>query len=262
MAQMNCTEPHEIQEGYDIMIDNLVINVLNAGFVRLVSYTQPAKAELESDCNYEWTGDLEIVRNARVSYNADWRDADKSKDEKLINYLYANNHSSPFEAMVFTFEVKAPLFVLRQWHRHRTWSYNEVSARYTELPEDFFIPEVLLQQSTGNKQMSSDAKVQYSSELIEAMTLQNKSAFALYKDLMDKGVSREIARTVLPLSTYSRMFATVNLSNLFKFINLRAHTHAQPEIRVYAVALLGLVESVCPRAVAAFRYANSRSYPA
>jgi thymidylate synthase (FAD) len=232
------------------------IEVLNAGFVRLVSYTQPVHH------TPDWDGDLEIVRNARVSYDADWRDADKSKDKKLVNYLYENNHSSPFEAMVFTFEVKAPLFVLRQWHRHRTWSYNEVSARYTELPEDFFIPRTLFQQSSGNKQMSSDARVQFSEELIAAMNVQNKSAFALYKDLMERGVSREIARTVLPLSTYSRMFATVDLNNLFKFIDLRTHSHAQPEIAVYGVALLRLIEDICPAAVAAFQAKTARSYPA
>jgi thymidylate synthase (FAD) len=124
-------------------IDDNLINVLDHGFVRLVSYMQPvshgqAIAEL---ADFDWTGDLEIVRNARVSYNADWRTGeDEGKDEKLLDFMAKNHHTSPFEAMVFTFEIKAPIFVMRQWMRHRTWSYNEVSARYAELPEEFYVP--------------------------------------------------------------------------------------------------------------------------
>ena len=116
-----------------------MINVLDHGFVRLMSFTQPALHAQQPS----WSGDLEIVRNARVSYDADWRTGeDAGKDEKLIDYMMRNHHTSPFEALVFTFEVKAPIFVMRQWHRHRTWSYNEVSARYSELPEEFYVPAV------------------------------------------------------------------------------------------------------------------------
>src|SRR5574343_1963149 len=140
------------------------IPVLDHGFARLVTSMQPAERQLgvrdyfedqEASFADNWTGDLEIVRNARVSYDADWREGDDDKDAKLVNYLTKNRHTSPFEAMVFTFEIKAPIFVIRQWHRHRTWSYNEVSARYAELPEEFYVPAVeqITTQSASNKQM-------------------------------------------------------------------------------------------------------------
>jgi thymidylate synthase (FAD) len=241
------------------------IKVLDHGLVRLVSYMQP----VFNDPRWvappsDWTGDLEIVRNARVSYDADWRTgADEGKDAKLLDYMYSNRHTSPFEAMVFTFEVKAPLFVLRQWHRHRMWSYNEVSARYAELPEEFYVPnwEDVGVQSSHNKQVRNflisedithEQKMQAES-VVQAMQAHSVKAFALYKTMLADGVPRELARTVLPLSTYSRMFATVDLHNLFHFIRLRDHSHAQHEIRVYAQALLQLIEPVVPIAVAAFK---------
>ncbi len=233
-----------------------MINVLDHGFVRLVSYMQPAKPDVklvDGEWEDSWTGDLEIVRNARASYDTDWRTGDDSgKDEKLVNYLYKNKHTSPFEAMVFTFEIKAPIFVIRQWHRHRTWSYNEVSARYTELPEEFYVPPALYEQGQGNKQMSADKVITSNEMFLKEMEYQNTQAFNLYHCMLKAGVSRELARTVLPLSTYSRFFGTVNLHNLFKFCSLRLHPHAQAEIQVYARALLDLVKPICPIAVQAF----------
>lgn len=241
------------------------IKVLDHGLVRLVSYMQPVTNDPQWVAPpSDWTGDLEIVRNARVSYDADWRTgADEGKDAKLLDYMYSNRHTSPFEAMVFTFEVKAPIFVFRQWHRHRMWSYNEVSARYSELPEEFYVPnwEDVGVQSKDNKQVrnfliSEDITPQDENlfkAVVSNMRIQNENSFKVYKDLLDVGVPRELARTVLPLSTYSRMFATVDLHNLFHFIRLRDHSHAQHEIRVYAQALLQLIEPVVPVAVAAFK---------
>lgn len=257
------------------------IDVLDHGFVRLVSFMQPAAQGVNEDANRmdppRWTGDLEIVRNARVSYNADWRSEreeaaeDKpyraDKDERLIHYLWKNQHTSPFEAMVFTFEVQAPMFIFRQWHRHRTWSYNEVSARYTELPELFYVPapEHVGRQSKDNKQARTIGEaLQESFELSywatnermgsfpEAVRIHSQEAFKLYKYCLSVGVPRELARSLLPMNTYSRMFATVDLRNLFHFLKLRLHEHAQYEIRVYAEALLQLVRPICPIAVAAF----------
>lgn len=198
--------------------------------------------------------DLSIVRNARVSYDAEWRvGEDAGKDEKLINYLVKNNHTSPLEAVKLTFEVKAPIFVFRQWHRHRTWSYNEVSARYTELPEEFYVPEVvqITGQSPTNKQMRTDAQHDNADHWAEYMRDQNEEAFKCYKAMIADGVPRELARSVLPVSTYSHMFATVDLHNLFKFIGLRSHSHAQYEIRVYSDAMLEIARQVCPIAVEA-----------
>lgn len=218
-----------------------MIKVLDHGFVRLVD---------------SMGSDLSIVRNARVSYDADWRAGeDKGSDTRLINYLYNNGHNTPFEAVTFTFDVKAPIFVFRQWHRHRTQSFNELSARYRELPEEFYIPEAakITTQSTDNKQMRTDVQHEDADGIRAAMMLQNQSAFATYKELLAEGCPRELARSVLPVGTYSHMFATVNLHNLFRFLAERLHPHAQYEIRVYAEAMLELIEPIVPVAVAAFR---------
>ena len=215
--------------------------VLDHGLVRLVDHMG---------------NDLSIVRAARVSYDADWRTGeDEGKDEKLIAYLMKNHHTSPFEAVTFTFEVKAPLFVFRQWHRHRTWSYNEVSARYSELPEEFYVPELsdITHQSESNKQMRTSEQHDNALLMQSYMRKSMMDAFALYKELLAQGCPRELARGVLPTSTYSRMFATVDLHNLFHFLRLRLHEHAQKEIRVYAEAMLELVEPIVPYAVAAFK---------
>src|SRR3989304_4386412 len=220
---------------------NEPIKVLNHGLVRLVDHLG---------------SDLAIVRNARVSYNAEWRSGEEAgKDEKLIHYLLKNGHTSPFESVQFTFEVKAPIFVFRQWHRHRTWSYNEVSARYSQLPEEFYVPEQrhITTQSKDNKQMRTDVEHPLAHMFAENIRQQCADAFDLYKLLIRDGCPRELARGVLPVNTYSHMFASVDLHNLFHFLRLRLHEHAQYEIRVYAEAMLFLVEPVVPVAIAAFR---------
>lgn len=223
------------------------VDVLDHGYVRLV--------DVMGD-------DLSIVRSARVSYDADWRDGDDKKDERLIAYLMKNRHTSPFEAVTFTFEVKAPIFVFRQWHRHRTWSYNEVSARYTKLPEEVYIPDVhtVGVQSEHNKQMrifdsenNPEGNFEKAKDACTRMRLVYDLCFKHYHELLNCGVPRELARSVLPMATYSRMFATVDLHNLFHFIRLRLHEHAQYEIRVYAEAMLQLIEPLVPVAVREFR---------
>ena len=227
------------------------INVLDHGFVRLVDHMGD---------------DLSIVRNARVSYDAEWRAGeDDGSDKKLINYLYRNGHNTPFESVTLTFDVKAPIFVFRQWHRHRTQSYNELSARYRELPEEFYIPEPHLvgKQNADNKQMRdpmTEAEfealpISDKNEIKEMLTMMrshNTTGFQLYRYLIAQNMPRELARSVLPVSTYSHMFATMNLHNLFRFLSERLHPHAQYEIRVYAEAMLELIKPVAPVAVAAF----------
>jgi len=216
------------------------INVLNHGYVRLVEHMG---------------SDLSIVRSARVSYDADWRDTAESSDAKLIDYLIRNRHTSPFECVQFTFEVKAPIFVFRQWHRHRTWSFNEISARYSELPEEFYIPEVsqITTQSASNKQMRTDEIHPEAEHIQDDISGMCRHAFNMYHKLLQSGCPRELARGVLPMNTFSRMFATVDLHNLFHFLKLRLHEHAQYEIRVYAQAMLELIEPVVPVAVAAWK---------
>lgn len=229
-----------------------MISVLNHGLVRLVSYMQPNPAYAKDG----WTGDLEVVRNARVSYDADWRTGDDGEaDTKLLNYLVKNYHTSPLEAMVFTFEVKAPIFVFRQWHRHRTWSYSEQSARYSVLPEEYYIPEVsqITMQSKSNKQQRTD-EINPNAELLQRMvSAQCESAFHTYHQMLALGMPRELARGVLPVNTFSHMFATVDFHNLTHFFGLRIHDHAQYEIRVYAEAMLELIEPVLPVLVKCIR---------
>ena len=217
------------------------IDVLDHGFVRLID---------------SMGSDLSVVRSARVSYDAEWRTGeDEGKDAKLISYLMRNQHTSPFESVTFTFEVKAPIFVFRQWHRHRTWSFNEVSARYSELPEEFYVPELeqITTQSKDNKQMRTDERNPCALVALRSMRECMKECFALYSDLLSQDVPRELARIVLPLATYSHQFATVDLHNLFHFLRLRLHEHSQYEIRVYAEAMLKLIKPIVPVSVAAFR---------
>lgn len=211
--------------------------------------------------------DLAISRNARVSYDAEWRAGeDAGGDARLIRYLYNNGHNTPFEAVTFTFDVKAPIFVFRQWHRHRTQSYNELSARYKELPEEFYIPEAHLvgKQNSDNKQMRDPLTPEQFACLpltekqamygcLDAMYRTNSAAFDTYRTLIEEGMPRELARSVLPVGAYSHMFTTMNLNNLFKFVAERQHDHAQYEIKVYAEAMLELIEPIVPVAVAAFR---------
>lgn len=229
------------------------IDVLDHGFVRLVDHMG---------------SDLSIVRNARVSYDADWRAGeDEGSDARLINYLYKNSHNTPFESVTLTFDIKAPIFVFRQWHRHRTQSYNELSARYRELPEEFYVPESWLigKQNKDNKQMrdvtskeewienATEADIDNVDRIRQIIFSQNISAFESYRQMIAHGVPRELARSVLPVGTYSHMFTTMNLHNLFRFLSERLHPHAQYEIRVYAEAMLELIEPIAPVAVQAFK---------
>lgn len=214
-------------------------SVLDHGFVRLVDHMGD---------------DLSIVRAARVSYDAAWRAGEnEGSDKRLINYLWKNQHSTPFEAVEFQFEVKAPIFIFRQWHRHRTWSYNELSARYRELPEEFYVPAPhhIGVQSSDNKQGREFSSSDHHTHNVIRQTC--AASFRRYHEMIESGVPRELARTVLPMATYSHMFAKTNLRNLFHFLDLRCDSHAQYEIREYADAMLALIEPVVPVAVEAWR---------
>lgn len=212
------------------------IDVLDHGFVRLVDHMG---------------GDLSVVRAARVSYDAAWRSgSDQGSDERLIRYLWNNRHTSPFEAVEFQFEVYAPIFVFRQWHRHRTWAFNELSGRYRELPEVFYVPDahIVGEQSAMNKQGRQDTGITESQRMGELSQLagQCNASFDTYRDLLEAKWPRELARSVLPVNTYSHMFAKVNLRNLLHFLDLRCDPHAQYEIRVYAEAMREIAREVAP----------------
>lgn len=195
--------------------------------------------------------DKTIASKARVKWE---EPAFYDKDAKLVRYMLDNGHTSPFEHIQFNFEVKAPIFVFRQWHRHRTWSYNEISARYSILPEDFYIPtlEMIGQQSKTNKQVR-DLRLEYDEKFLaqrkaelQRYTEACNQACILYNELLDTGWPRELARMVLPVSMFSKMVASVNLWNLIHFLRLRLHQHAQIEIQEYALAMLALMMGVVP----------------
>lgn len=198
--------------------------------------------------------DLSVIRAARVSYDAAWRAGeDQGSDEKLIRYLWRNHHTTPFEAVTFTFEIHAPIFVFRQWHRHRTWSYNELSARYRPLPEVYYLPDAakIGQQASKNKQGREDSDAERAEDLAR-VDAHCKRAFYEYGRLLEAGWPRELARMVLPVNTYSHMFATVDLLNLLKFLTLRCDAHAQYEIRVYADAMRELIRPIVPVCLSAW----------
>ncbi len=215
------------------------IPVLDKGFVALIDHMGD---------------DTTIVNAARVSFGKRIEKMDE-RDEKLIRYLLKNRHTSPFEHVQFQFHVKCPLFVRSQWHRHRTWSYNEISSRYTEVKEEFYVPSMFRRQSTSNKQASVEEPAEetcfnvYRGEKTgteEAYIESCKMAIKQYKELLKAGVARELARAVLPQAMYTQFYATVDLHNLLHFIELRIHPHAQWEIQQYARAILKLIQPIVP----------------
>lgn len=236
------------------------IDVLDHGFVELVD-SMPAVHEdnpqytvIDGNClaclDLGWgPGDARIVQAARVSYNGHTQTKTLEQDKRLLKYLIKNNHSSPLEQVKFTFRVRLPIFVCRQWMRHRTFQFNEVSARYTEVKDEFYIPELgrMQAQSKDNKQASGEVldkqDAAYCQLVIDDVYEQMHET---YKGLIAKGLSRELARMVLPVGMYTEMFCSVDLRNLLHFITLRDHPHAQHEIQVYARALAELARAVAP----------------
>ncbi len=221
--------------------------VLDHGFVRLVD-AMPRLAE-EGE-----TADHAIVRAARVSYQTGTKAS--RTDRGLIRYLMRNFHTSPFEMVEFKFHTKMPIFVARQWVRHRTASINEVSARYSVLPEEFYIPEpeAVGAQATSNRQGRSEGLLD-SATIEETRTVlrdQASGAFASYQGLLDKEVARELSRAVLPVNAYTEWYWKANLLNVFRFLQLRLDHHAQYEIRVYAEAMATIIKQVAPWSFEAF----------
>jgi len=206
--------------------------------------------------------DLTIVNSARVSFGTQKEEIDE-KDEKLINYLVKHRHTSTFEHNVATFRFIVPLFVRSQHHRHRTWSYNEISRRYTDINIKFYEPDKFRTQHKSNRQASNAEEL--TSPLLtnpvayadEAVKEHHKSSLMLYGKLLDAGVCREQARGVLPQNMYTEYYGTCNLNNLLKFIDLRTHEGAQWEIQKAAEACLEIAEGLWPVAVGAYRRAKN-----
>ena len=212
---------------------------LDHGFVKLV----------------DWMGDDQrVCDSARVSFGADAEVKTLKENEGLIDYLIRNRHTSPLEMVEFAFEIKLPIFVMRQIVRHRTANLNEISGRYVELPEEFYIPEDFHIQSKNNKQGRTD-EILKGSDLLKSHYIGNMNEmFGLYKEAMSQGVSKEEARILLPLATYTRVMWKMDLHNLFHFLSLRLDQHAQFEVRVYAQAILRLITPIVPLCVKAWEF--------
>jgi len=228
----------ETQQSLIVDVPEGAIRVLDHGFVSLV--------DVMGDDN-------SIVQAARVSYGKGTKT--KTEDSKLIDYLYKNRHTTPFEMVEFKFVCRMPIFVARQWVRHRTASINEYSGRYSEMPEDMYLPPLqrIQGQDSTNKQASDGIKIEDASLAQQIMADSFKSSWESYQHLLSMGVSRELARVVLPLSSYTEWYWKINMHNLFNFLRLRMDSHAQGEMQLYANAMAKLVEPVVPAAWAAFQ---------
>lgn len=192
-----------------------------------------------------------IVNAARVSFGKIKTDMDE-RDVKLLHYLLDNRHTSPMEHIVFTFSVHCPLFIRGQWHRHRTWSYNEISRRYTEIDIEFYTPPHLRMQAENNRQASFD-NPDFQDETYRSMIdKHNRESLALYEKLLENGVCREQARGVLPQNMMVTFWGTVDLHNLLHFLSLRDSEHAQWEIQEYAKAIKQLIKPVIPNVASYF----------
>jgi thymidylate synthase (FAD) len=220
-----------------MMMNNMnkgtTIKVLDHGYVRLV----------------DWMGsDQRIVEAARISYNSPSKGPEA--DEKLLRYLYRNKHMSPFEMVRITLNIKLPIFVMRQMVRHRMQSLNEISARYTEVSDHYYTPEVWRNQDTKNKQGSIG--VNDSTGITEEYHQSMESAYRVYQSMMDQGIAREMARMVLPVSVYTQVYSCWDLRNLLGFIRLREDSHAQWEIQEYAKAIKSICQELFPITMSAY----------
>jgi len=216
--------------------------------------------------------DLTIVNSARVSFGKHKSEIDL-KDKKLISYLVKHRHSSTFEHNLVTFRFVVPIFVRSQHHRHRTWSYNEISRRYTDVNIQFYEPESFRTQHKSNRQASSAEELinplmnkedeghpkwgewihpMTASEVIRA---HHSDSLTLFNQLIESGVCREQARGVLPQNMYTEYYGTVNLNNLLKFVELRTHAGAQWEIQQVAKACLKIAGELWPVAIDSY-YSN------
>jgi thymidylate synthase (FAD) len=199
-------------------------------------------------------GDERVVQAARVSYG----EGTKSyrEDAALIDYLLRHRHTSPFEQVILTFHVKLPIFVARQWIRHRTARLNEISGRYSVMKDDFYLPapEDLALQSSDNKQGRSPEALEAgkAGTVRSALEKGQREAYAAYSSLIDDGIARELARINLPLSLYTEWYWQIDLHNLFHFLSLRLDSHAQKEIRLYAETLFEITRKVAPRCCESF----------
>ena len=194
--------------------------------------------------------DMSVVNSARVSFAQQKENGELSNaDMGLINFLMRERHGTPFEHNSFRFHVKTPVFVAREWFRHRIGSFNEFSARYSEVPNDFFVPEqedVRAQVGKPGSYSFEPLSENVSISTVEIINAANERAYETYAGLLEMGVAKEQARVVLPVSMYTQFYWTVNARALMNFLSLRTHETAQRDIRFYADAVYALVAPIMP----------------
>ena len=212
---------------------------LNAGFVRLVDYMG---------------GDESIVQAARVSYGKGTKTV--NEDRGLIRYLMRHLHTTPFEMVELKFHAKLPIFVARQWIRHRTANVNEYSGRYSVMKDEFYVPEhaAIHFQNLSNKQGRREETVppELRQKVLDILSQSQQQLYGEYEQLLEEDIARELARINLPVSLYTEWYWKIDLHNLFHFLRLRMDDHAQYEIRVYADAMAEITKRVAPMAWEAF----------
>ena len=223
----------------------LQIPCLDHGFVALVDCMPRLVPEGK-------TGDFAIVQAARVSYGQGTKQV--SEDRGLVRYLMRHRHSTPFEMVEFKFHIAMPIFVARQWIRHRTANVNEYSARYSIVPDRFYRPDVesVRKQSKSNRQGGDEPIEVGTAEEFLGMLERAEGLYKDYLNLTEKGVARELARAALPVSVYTEWYWKCDLHNIFHFLSLRMDPHAQLEIQVFARAMYELLKPIVPVSAEAF----------
>ena len=206
--------------------------------------------------------DLSVVNAARVSFGSH-ADVLDDRNKGLVRFLMRERHGTPFEHNAFRFHVRCPIFVAREWFRHRVGSFNEMSGRYTELAEAFYVPaaeDVRTQVGKPGAYTFEPVEPELAERARAAMQASYSSAYATYRSLLDEGVAKEVARSVLPVGIYTEFFWTVNARSIMNFLSLRNDESAQREIRVFASAVEELWGGHMPVTHAAF-VANDRTAP-
>lgn len=233
----------------EVLGDSSYVPLYKHGFVGLIDYMG---------------NDEEICNSARVSYGQGTKSINDNRN--LIRYLMRNKHTSPFEMGEIKFHIKLPIFVMRQWIRHRTANVNEYSGRYSEMTEEFYIPEpnYIKQQSLSNKQgRENSVSEERTTGFIERLAVNNSTCLDSYNLSLEHDISRELARIDLPLSIYTECYWKIDLHNLFHFLKLRMAENAQQEIRDYAKEIFKLTKEIFPASFEAFEdyslYANNIS---
>lgn len=226
------------------MIEQL--KVLDHGFVRVID---------------KMGSDAAIVQSARISYGQGTKQT--SQDRALIRYLMRHLHTSPFEMCEIKLHIKMPIFIARQWIRHRMANINEYSARYSIMLDEFYIPENqdIAMQSVDNKQGRGQALSFHEADEFRKMMIEHsKSSYAIYEKMIEKGIARELARIVLPQNIYTQFYWKCDLHNLLHLIALRSHPTAQFEIRAFSNAIEEIVKEWVPHTYEAFLDYRKNSY--